>query len=121
MKNNNPMEDIKQLTICAQSHIKKLNSLSQKQLEQKYELPCSCEEVALRDLLCDYECQECGGIYFYSCCWNDVVYEDDTWHCIPCGKCRGSSEWHCKRCNDCTYGLTLECDNCGKKSPFRPE
>jgi hypothetical protein len=118
MKNFISAEAIDGVTSCALSHLRKLKSFSKKRLAKKYELPCGCEEVALEDLLSDYQCQECEELYFYSFCIGEVVQGNDTWHCNPCGKCRDCSEWHCKKCNDCTYGLTLKCDGCGKKSPY---
>ena len=120
MNNAVTSRDNEQLTDCARLHRTKSKSFSQKKLKQKQELPCGCEEVAIEDLLSDYQCQECNETYFYSFCWGDVVQESETWHCISCGKCRDASEWHCKRCNECTYGLTLNCENCGRKSPYMP-
>lgn len=117
----NPFNSIKnaaELTDCARAHIKKVIALSEKELNQPYELPCGCEKVALKKLLEDYECSECSEFYYYSFCMNDVVDTESMWHCLPCGTCREDSEWHCPRCKTCTYGLTLACDNCGKKSPF---
>lgn len=117
----NPFNDLKNsesLTDCARSNIVKFKSLSEKKLKQKYELPCSCEEVALENLISDYQCQECDGIYFYSFCLDEVVYEDAAWHCKKCNTCQEDSEWHCESCNKCTYGLSLECENCGAASPY---
>ncbi len=105
-------------TDCTLSNLKRYKTLSPEDLSKLYELPCSCEKVTLEDLLSNYECEECGEVYFYSFCWEDVVYENDTWHCKSCKTCRESSEWHCKSCNTCTYGLTLSCEECGKKSPY---
>jgi hypothetical protein len=115
------MSSIDQLTDCAKRHKKKIASLTKAALKKKYKLPCGCESAALEDLLCNYNCQECGETYFYSFCWKDVVYESNTWHCDICGKCQDSSIWHCESCNNCTYGLTLECEHCGKHSPYMPE
>ena len=111
-------ENVEELSDCVLRNIRKYKKLTKQELDKLHELPCGCEKVALKDLLSDYACPECGEIYFYSFCAKEVVYENDTWHCVPCGTCRESSEWHCKRCNDCTYGLTLSCDGCGKKSPY---
>lgn len=115
------MIEITELTDCARYHVKKLKSLSEKELKQKHELPCGCEKAALEDLIYGYECSECGILYFYSFCWQDVAQESETWHCNKCGKCRDSSEWHCDFCDKCTYGITLPCENCGNKSPYMPE
>ena len=105
-------------TDCTLSNLKKYKALSPEDMKKMYDLPCSCEKVSLKDLLSTYECEECGEVYFYSFCLEDVVYENDTWHCHACKTCRESSEWHCKSCNSCTYGITLPCDGCGKKSPY---
>lgn len=118
MNRKKDAEDFEELSDCSLNNITKYKKLTKKELDKLYELPCGCEKVALKNLLSDYECLQCEEIYFYSFCLKDVVYENDTWHCVPCGICRESSEWHCKRCNDCTYGLTLSCDGCGKKSPY---
>ncbi|MBL8677093.1 MAG: hypothetical protein JNJ47_06720 [Alphaproteobacteria bacterium] len=75
-------QEISDLTSCAADHIKKIKALTQKQRKKKYELPCGCEEVALADLTSDYECSECEEIYFYSFCWDEVVQDNDTWHCM---------------------------------------
>jgi len=106
------------LTECALGHIKKIRTLTKKQREKLYELPCGCEEVPLKDLLSDYECSECEETYFYSFCWKNVVQENETWHCNACGTCRDLSEWHCESCNICTYGISLPCEECGRKSPY---
>jgi len=113
--------DISGLTDCAQKHIEKINSLASKTLDRKYKLPCGCESAALKDLIYGYECSECGELYHYSFCWQEVVQSSETWHCNICGTCQDSGVWHCKSCNNCTYGLTLTCEYCGKKSPFMPE
>ncbi len=110
-----------ELTDCARHYIKKILAFSEKKLRGKYELPCGCETVTMKDLITGYECSECGTPYFYSFCWEEVVQEGDIWHCNICGTCQDSSSWHCKSCNKCTYGLTLECEHCGEKSPYMPE
>lgn len=112
------MKHIDLLTDCTSCNIKKYTKLSDDQLKHEYELPCGCEKVTLENLASIYQCGECEGLYYYSFCLEEVVEEDNTWHCKSCGTCRESSEWHCKKCNDCTYGLTLRCDGCGKKSPY---
>lgn len=120
MKKAIHIQEDNNLTVCALDNTKKIKSLTQKQREEEYELPCGCEEVALQDLISEYECSECGEIYFYSFCWKDVVQESDTWHCKVCKECRDWREWHCKSCNSCTYGVSLPCEGCGKKSPYAP-
>lgn len=114
----NAVGNSEQLTDCARDHIKKVVSLSEKALNRKYKLPCECNSVALKDLLSNYSCPECGEIFYYSFCIGEVAYGDNMWHCCACGICREDSEWHCKRCNECTYGITLACEGCGKKSPY---
>lgn len=106
------------LSLCARSNLKKLKALTQEALSREYELPCGCEEVELRYLLDDYECEECGEAYFYSFCLKDVCQSSETWHCEDCRKCRDSAEWHCEECGKCTYGLTLPCEGCGRRSPY---
>lgn len=115
---NNNIIDVDQLTDCAQQHIKKIRSLTKKDLDVKYKLPCGCESATLRDLLYGYECSECGELYFYSFCNKTVEQDSETWHCNKCKTCQESSVWHCDSCNKCTYGLTLECEHCGNKSPY---
>lgn len=61
--------DPNNLSKCACHHLAKITKLSSAQLQEKYELPCGCEEASLKDLLDDYECAGCGGVYFYSFCW----------------------------------------------------
>lgn len=116
----NAIEPVQKLTDCALKNIKKIKALTQKEMEEEYDLPCGCEQVALKDLLGEYGCSECGEVYFYSFCWNDVVQDGDTWHCKDCKKCRDWREWHCKTCNDCSYGVSLPCEGCGEKSPYAP-
>jgi hypothetical protein len=115
----NQIEDPKRLTVCARGHIKKIISLSEKDLSHLYHLLCDCRESAsLKELLESYECPRCHEVYYYSFCMNEVVHSFSMWHCQVCSTCREDSEWHCKHCNDCTYGLSLECENCGRKSPY---
>lgn len=114
----NDTEPAQDLTACALSHPKKVKALTQQQREKTYELPCGCEEVALKDLISEYECSECNEIYFYSFCWKAVVEESHTWHCKTCKTCREWREWHCKTCNVCSYGVSLPCEGCGGKSPY---
>jgi hypothetical protein len=116
----NTIQDADQLSDCARDHITTVALLSEKKLNQKYELPCGCEHATLKELLEDYRCPECDEVYYYSFCMNDVMDNNSMWHCHACGTCREDGEWHCKHCNECTYGLTLKCENCGKKSPYMP-
>ncbi len=113
----NPLNgvDIEGLSICAIRHIEAHKNLSDEQLEEKFELPCGCEEVPLKNLLGNYSCSECDEVYWYSFCWNDVVQDSCTWHCEICGACRDWREWHCEFCNKCTYGVSLPCENCGRR------
>lgn len=108
------------LSDCARDHITKISRLSERALNQEYELPCGCEKAMLKDLIEEYTCSGCGEIYYYSFCVSEAIDAHSMWHCLDCKVCREDSEWHCKRCNDCTYGLTLKCDSCGKKSPYMP-
>ena len=113
----NPLNgvDIEGLSICAIQHIEAHKNLSDEQLEEKFALPCGCEEVPLKNLLGDYSCSECDEVYWYSFCWNDVVQDSCTWHCEVCGACRDWREWHCEFCNKCTYGTSLPCEHCGRR------
>ena len=117
---HNPLNgvDVNALSVCAIHHIGEYKALSEKELAKEYELPCGCESVPLGQLTGDYECQECGEIYWYSFCWGDVVQDNCTWLCEIVGTCRDWREWHCERCNKCTYGVTLPCDHCGAKGPM---
>lgn len=92
--------------------------LSKEELDEKYELPCGCEETELRNLIGLYDCKKCGTVYWYSFCWDEVVQDGDTWHCDICGTCRDWREWHCKYCNKCTYGVTLPCEGCGRRKEY---
>jgi len=111
----NPLNgvDLDNLSICAIQNIDIYKGLSEKELDEKYELPCGCEEVSLRNLLYDYSCQKCDEVYWYSFCWGDVAQDNCSWHCEICGQCRDWREWHCERCNKCTYGISLPCEHCG--------
>ncbi len=113
-ENANPLSD------CAQGNIKKVQALSTMTLAKKYDLPCGCASVSLKDLLENYACEGCDEPYYYSFCFDDVMDTNSMWHCDVCGTCSDDGVWHCKHCNKCTYGLTLRCENCGKKSPYRP-
>ena len=108
----NPLNgmDVEALSICTIQNIEEYKDLSSDELEEKYELPCGCEQVPLKDLLGDYICSKCGEVYWYSFCWDEVVQDSCTWHCEICGTCR---DWHCETCNRCTYGVTLPCEGCG--------
>ena len=111
----NPLNgiDVSNLSICAIQNIEKYRSLSEKEFEKMYELPCRCEKVPLRSLINNYACQVCGEIYWYSFCWEDVVQDSCTWHCKECRTCRDWRMWHCENCNKCTYGISFPCEHCG--------
>lgn len=113
----NPLNDInvENLSVCTIQNIDRYQSLSEKELEKEYELPCGCEKIPLKKLLGNYECAECGELYWFSFCWDTVVQDGDTWHCERCGTCRDWREWHCENCDRCTYGISLPCENCGRK------
>ena len=113
---NNPLNgvDLDKLSTCTIQHIHEYKSLTDDDLEKRYELPCECEEVALKDLLGSYACQRCGELYWFSFCWYVVVQDSCTWHCNICGACRGWRMWHCDNCNKCTYGVSLPCEHCGE-------
>jgi len=105
--------DVEALSICTIQNIEEYQDLSKEELEEKYDLPCGCEQVPLKDLLGYYSCSKCGEGYWYSFCWDEVVQDSCTWHCEICGTCRDWREWHCETCNRCTYGVTLPCEGCG--------
>jgi hypothetical protein len=107
--------DLEALSICTIQNIDEYKDLSSDELEEKYELPCGCEQVPLKDLLGDYSCSKCGEVYWYSFCWDEVVQDSCTWHCEKCGTCRDWREWHCETCHRCTYGVTLACEGCGSR------
>ena len=111
----NPLNgvDISKLSVCTIQNIDEYKDLSEEELQEKYELPCGCEEVPLHKLMGDYACSKCGELYWYSFCWDEVVEDSCTWHCEICGTCRDWREWHCPNCNKCTYGVTLPCEHCG--------
>ena len=107
--------NVDDLSVCAVQNIEAYEDLSEEDLEERYELPCGCEEVRLGDLMGDYSCSKCGDAYWYSFCWDEVVEDSCSWHCEICGACRDWREWHCEQCNRCTYGVTLPCEHCGNK------
>lgn len=111
----NPLNgvDVEALSVCTIQNIAEYKDLSDDELEEKYELPCGCEKVRLKNLLGKYSCSKCGEIYRYSFCWDEIVQDSCTWHCQQCGTCRDWREWHCKTCNRCTYGVSLPCEGCG--------
>lgn len=109
--------DVEGMHICSLDAIEKYKALTEKQLNKKYELPCGCEQVPLKDLLDGYNCSECSELYYYSFCWNSVEQDNCTWHCEVCKSCKDWREWHCENCNRCTYGVTMPCDNCGAAAP----
>jgi hypothetical protein len=64
MNKSNPFNNIEtanQLSDCAHGNIKKVQVLSTLALEKKYDLPCGCASVALKDLLENYACERCGA------------------------------------------------------------
>ena len=111
----NPLNgvDIDNLSICAVQNIEEYKDLLEDELAEKYELPCGCEQVALRQLIGDYICSKCGEGYWYFFCWDEVVQDSCSWHCEICGDCRDWRQWHCKNCNQCSYGVTQPCEHCG--------
>lgn len=113
----NPLNgiDVDCMTVCAIQNIERYKALTKKELEEKYELPCECEKVSLKNLINDYECQKCTEIYWYSFCLDEVVQDSCTWHCEICRTCRDWREWHCNFCNKCTYGVTFPCEHCGHR------
>jgi len=115
----NPLNgvDVEALSVCAIRNIDCYKALTEAELAKKFELPCGCQAVPLRDLLGEYTCQ-CGETWWYSFCWEDVVQDSCTWHCEVCGACRDWREWHCDNCNKCTYGISLPCEYCGQEGPM---
>ena len=116
----NPLNgaDLENLSICAIQNIQRYKKLSKSQLEKRHALPCGCEEVSLEDLIPIYACSKCGEEYWFSFCWNDVVQDNQTWHCEICGECKDWREWHCDNCNRCSYGVSLPCEHCGEDGPY---
>ena len=114
----NPLNgvDVENLTICAIQNIDIVKKLTEKELNEKWELPCECEKVSLKKLLNHYSCSKCEEVYWFSFCWNEVVSDSHTWHCEQCKTCRDWREWHCETCNTCSYGVSLPCDGCGAMS-----
>ena len=111
--------DVEKYSTCALQNINIVKALSQEELDEEHELPCGCETVKLKDLLNEYECKECGSVYWYSFCCDGVAQDDNTWHCEICGECRDWREWHCEKCNKCTYGVTFPCQHCGDEGPYQ--
>lgn len=114
----NEMTDLDRLHPCLLSNIKQYKKLDDDELSEMLELPCDCEEVALKDVINGYQCSHCEESYRYSFCWRTIIEEEHFWHCERCNCCREDREWHCQHCDRCTYGLTLPCDSCGRKSPY---
>lgn len=110
--------DVEKLHICALDSIEEYKTLSPKDLEEEFELPCECETVKLKDLLNEHTCSQCSEVYYISFCWKTIVQEDCTWHCEVCKTCRDWREWHCETCNRCSYGISLPCDGCGGYSGY---
>ncbi len=71
----NPLNglDVGNLPICTMQNIKEYTSLTPTQLDKEYLLPCECEQVSLKNLIEEYECSNCGEIYWYSFCWHGVI------------------------------------------------
>ena len=113
----NPLNgvDVDILSVCTKMNILDYKDLTEEELNAKQELPCGCEEVAVKQLLDVYKCSQCGEPYWYSFCWDEVVDDGGTWHCQVCNECRDWREWHCPSCNRCTYGVSLPCEGCGKR------
>ena len=61
------------LSVCTIQNIDEYKDLEPDELGERYELPCGCKKVQLKDLLCDYSCLKCGEIYWYSFFWDEVV------------------------------------------------
>ena len=133
LKNNEPCDEkcgcsdcenplngvaVDNLSVCVIQNIDQYKNLSDRDLETEYDLPCGCERVPLRKLVRSYTCSQCGGSYWYSFCWDDVVEDSCTWHCGVCRQCRDWREWHCDVCNRCTYGVTLPCEHCSSEAPY---
>ncbi len=116
----NPLNgvDVSRLSVCAIQNIDIYSALTKKESDEMHELPCGCEEAPLKNLMGDYECSECGEVYWHSFCWDEVAQDSCTWHCEICGACRDWREWHCTNCNKCTYGVTLPCEHCGAPSKY---
>ncbi len=112
----NGVANLEDFNICTLDAIDTYKNATDKQLDRKLELPCSCEEVSIRDLINGYNCSKCKEEYYFSFCWQGVAQESTTWHCEVCRTCRDWREWHCPDCNKCTYGVTLPCENCSRKS-----
>lgn len=110
--------DVEGMHICTLDAIEVYKAVTEAQLNELIELPCGCEEVAVKDLIDDYDCSECGEAYYYSFCWGEVAQDSTTWHCEICKTCRDWREWHCDNCNKCTYGVTLPCENCGAAGKY---
>jgi hypothetical protein len=108
--------DVTKMSHCALDNVEQYKALSKAELDTTMELPCGHEVAPLRGLLLESTCNECGSLYRYSFCSQDVVEDSCTWHCLECGACRDWREWHCDRCNRCTYGVTMPCENCGRRS-----
>jgi hypothetical protein len=114
----NPLNgcDTMRMSVCAIQHIKLVDNLKEEQLRKKYMLSCECAKVPLKSLIHPHDCPKCKETSWFSFCLQEVVQENDSWHCNICKSCRDWREWHCKKCNKCTYGVSLPCENCGSKN-----
>ena len=112
----NPLNDVdlSKLTPCVIHNMDIYKALSDQKLAELLELPCGHQRIPVQSLLGGHTCGKCCETYWYSLCWDDVVQDVCTWHCVACNICRDGREWHCERCNRCTYGVTLPCESCGK-------
>jgi len=118
----NPLNgvDVSKLTDCAIQNIRLFNALTEEELNRLHALPCEHRKVPLRDVIAGYDCPECKTEkYWYSFCWDNIVQDSCSWHCVVCGKCRDWREWHCEVCNRCTYGTSLPCQNCEAREDRR--
>lgn len=70
---------------CTNYNIEHFNKLDKSDLDQKFFLPCGCEQASLFALSESYQCSKCQIKYIYSFCLNEVVTEESTWHCEYCG------------------------------------
>ncbi len=80
----NPLNgvDTTNLSMCVIQNIQAYKALSQTALNRAHQLPCEHANVPLKTLLTGYECTECSEDYSYSLCWNEVVQENNSWHCV---------------------------------------
>jgi len=111
-----------QMTLCAGQHLASPwcnsaphASATLPELDCLIRLPCRCGTVLMRQLLCNYECLECGLQFYYSFCFQSVVSANTIWHCEKCGMCRDFREIHCVQCMTCSFGNAGgECQVCNR-------